>query len=152
MFEMISYDLINSEIFDPELKGFYYRYQEFCFKDQDGFAKCTYTNEELAEKMGMSLPTIRSKFKQLESLGILSTALTKVKDPRTGLLRDMRMVDLAMVCQFSLYVNERVDAVEKRVESLEKTVKTLMSENKRLNRELYKNNETQEVEYEMIEN
>ena len=96
---MISYELINSNIMNSELKGFYYRYQEFCYKDQDGFAKCTHSNEELAEKMKINIKTLRSRLNELEKLGILSICSIKVKDQETGLLKTMKMIDLKQVCQ-----------------------------------------------------
>lgn len=149
-YEMLSYDLLSLEIFSPELKGFYYQYQSFCYKDNDGFAKCTFTYEELAEKMHMSVNTIKKYFRELERLNVMSTSLTKVKDPVTGLLRDLRMVDLSTVCQATLYLKDRVENHEERIGSLEKTVKTLLTENKLLKKELWKQTHTDTTTFEIL--
>lgn len=141
-YEMLSYDLLSLDIFSPELKGFYYQYQSFCYKDQDGFAKCTFTYEELAEKMHMSINTIKKYFKELEKLNVMSTHPTKVKDPTTGLLRDLRMIDLTTICQATLYLKDRVEDHEDRIGSLENTVKTLLTENRLLKKELWKQTNT----------
>lgn len=143
---MISYELLISEILHPELKGFYYRYQGEFVKDSLGSARCTRTNEELAKKFNMSPNTFKKYIKELEKLGVLSTALTKMRDETTGLMRDIKTLNLNSVFQAVLYTHEKVAAVEQDTINIRKDLDALKREIRELKKERY----TTPTEFEMI--
>lgn len=149
-FEKFSYDFIALDKLSPELKGFYIMYQEYCYKDVDGYAKCTYTNYELCQKMKIDPHTLRKYFKELENLDIMTTLPTKVIDKESGLLRDMKRVDLRILQQYAIYVDNRFDKIEDRISAMEKNEKSYLEKIKRLERELYKATHTEEPGYKMI--
>lgn len=151
-FEMISYELLNSDIFRPELKGFYYRYQGEFIKNDEGAAKSTRTNEEIANKFHMSINTVRKYIKELEELGVLSTGLTKVRDETTGLMRDIKSLNLNTVFQAVLYTHKKVEAVAEDVQEMKKeaiNTRKDIEDMRREIRELKKELFTTPVEFEM---
>lgn len=117
-FEMFTFEFLDIESLTPNEKGILMALQKYMFKDGSNYMATTYTFQQLSTFSGIPERTIKKAFKKYKENGMLSSVTTRVKDPETGLMRQAKMIDLASVCQAVIYVNERVDNIDKKVDML----------------------------------
>lgn len=84
-FEPFSYDFIKDNTLDSNLKAYIIASQQLMFKDEKGFGKMSYSNDELSDLINLDKRTIVKYDKALEEKGYLSMISTNKKDETTGL-------------------------------------------------------------------
>jgi len=118
----------------PEEKAYLMGLQSQSFKE-DGLAKCSMTNLELANKLNISTKTIQRHEKTLYEKGILHDIKLKSKD-EAGYNKIVRAIDLAVVCQAILFVDDKINAIGDELLQMQNTDKFLIEENKQLRKKL----------------
>lgn len=79
------------------------------YKDEEGYGKLTYSNQELSEEIGLSASTIYRRNKELEDKGILQVIDTDKKDPETGVPIQLKLFDLSKIAQDVLFIKKKLE-------------------------------------------
>ena len=106
------------------------------YKDEEGFGKLTYSNQELSDEIGLSASTIYRRNKELEDKGILQVIDTNKKDPETGVPIQLKLFDLSKIAQDVLFIKKKLEEHDKEIKENSKTIKFLSNEVEKLKAEL----------------
>lgn len=147
-FEMFSEEFLDLKL-PPKVKEYYMKIQKSLFDKDQHVAITRYSDRELADITGLSIPTVKKYNSVLQDSGYLSTEITTYKDD-AGFLQRAMSFDMDKLGQFGLWVkavSQRVDentedisAMKKKIEEYEKRIKSL--------ERFYHLNDAKEVEYE----
>ena len=132
-FERFTDQFLDQENLSPNEKAYLIGFQSQCYKT-GGFALTSYSNQELADNLNMSISSIKRYNTALKSKEIM-TELQTAKCDENGFKKIIKAVELAKIGQqvlFEVAINH-----EDRIQQLEKTVEILMRENQALKKQLY---------------
>lgn len=136
-FEMFSDEFLDMPL-PPKVKEYYMKLQSFLYDKDQEVATTHYNDQELAEKTGLSLPTIKKYNKILQDGGYMNSKLTSYKDEAGLIIREMSF-DMQKLGQFGLWVKAVSEQVTKNtddIENLKDTVKQQQYEIAELKRQL----------------
>lgn len=146
-FEIFSYDFLDEANLTPKEKSYLVTAQQYMYKTPEiNQGNISFTNEELADRLGVNLKTLRKYEKSLENKNILTMVPIKTIDRVTGLNNCQRIynfnefantVALKFLDQDKTLEdhNQRITKLENTVNQLVKTNELLMRENKILKEE-----------------
>lgn len=78
-FEMFTYKFMRDVDLTSQQRIYIILTQQYMYKDEEGYGKLTYSNQELSEEIGLSASTIYRRNKELEDKGILQVIDTDKK-------------------------------------------------------------------------
>lgn len=135
------YEMFSDEFFkldlDYKLKDYYIQLQQYLLKDCiNERAYIRYTNNEIAEKLHMSLRTVQKYNLELKRKGIIEECFTSLINPNTGCQIIEKNFNLTTLQQAFLYklaehevaikeTKDDVQTLKNKVAELEKQVKQL---------------------------
>lgn len=132
-FEMFSEQFLDMKL-PPKVKEYYMKIQKSLFDKDQHIATTHYSDKELAEITGLSVPTVKKYNTILQENGYLSTAITNYKDTAGFSIREMSF-DMDKLGQFGLWAKaitnqvtentEDITSMKKKIEEYEKRIKSL---------------------------
>lgn len=131
-FERFTDEFLDNKNITPNEKAYLIGLQSQCYKHGD-YALTTYTNQEIADNLNMSLSSVYRNNLSLKTKEVM-TELQTVKNDEEGFVKLVKAIDLAKIGQkilFEVAVNH-----EDRIQNLERLVETLMRENNMLKKQL----------------
>ena len=138
LYTFISPDKIKFEIFsddfykldlDFRIKDYYIQLQQYLLKDYiNERAYLRFTNQEIAEKLQISLRTVQRYNLELKNAGILSEQITDLVNPDTGCQIIEKNFNLTKLQQAFLYKLAEHDAAIKENKDDIKTLKSKVAE------------------------
>lgn len=132
-FEIFSYEFLDKQDLSPREKAYLIATQQFMFKHPEtGEGTMTYSNNELADLIGISYHTLLKYEKTLKNKRILTYLPTKVKDPDTGLYKEERVFDFtefanAIAFEFNKVEND-IDYIKKQNQIQQNEITALRKE------------------------
>jgi predicted transcriptional regulator len=139
-FEPFSYKFLENKTLETNEKAYLIAHQQFMMKDQDGFGKTTFTNEQLSEKLNISARTISRLDNSLMKKGYLNIVKTDSKDPITGLHINEKFFHLDELGQAIIWTlqkhEEDIEELKEVTESNTKDLKIVLRENDNLKLEM----------------
>lgn len=140
-FEPFSYDFIRDKTIEPNEKAYIIASQQLMFKEQEGFGKMTYSNEELSKLINLDKRTIAKYDKSLEEKGLLSIVKTNKKDSETGLLINEKIFHLNEFGQAVIWALQKheddINDLKVKTSSNEKDMEILLREVNELKKMVY---------------
>lgn len=134
-FERFTPEFLDNADITPEEKAYLIGLHSQAYKNED-YAVTTYSNQELADNLNISLRNIQRYNKSLQEKEIMTEIATSVKDS-AGFNVPAKAIDMHKIGQAILYINQRVDNHEDRITNLEKMLDLALKENKSLKAKLY---------------
>jgi DNA-binding Lrp family transcriptional regulator len=135
-FEMFTYKFMRDVDLTSQQRIYIILTQQYMYKDEEGFGKLTYSNQELSDEIGLSASTIYRRNKELEDKGILQVIDTDKKDPETGVPIQLKLFDLSKIAQDVLFIKKKLEEHDKEIKENSKTIKFLSNEVEKLKAEL----------------
>lgn len=135
-FEMFTYKFMRDVDLTSQQRIYIILTQQYMYKDEEGFGKLTYSNQELSDEIGLSASTIYRRNKELEDKGILQVIDTNKKDPETGVPIQLKLFDLSKIAQDVLFIKKKLEEHDKEIKENSKTIKFLSNEVEKLKAEL----------------
>lgn len=135
-FEMFTYKFMRDTDLTSQQRIYIILTQQYMYKDDEGYGKITYTNEELSEETGLSSSTIYRRNKELEDKGMLQIVDTEKRDPETGLAIQLKLFDLTKIAQDVLFIKNKLTEHDEQIADNTKTIKILSREVDELRREI----------------
>ena len=99
-FEMFSDEFLDMDL-APKVKEYYMKLQKSLYDKDQKFAITHYSDKELAELTGLSIPTVKKYNKTLQDKGYMDFNLTNYKDEAGLVIREMSF-DMQKLGQFGL--------------------------------------------------
>lgn len=105
-FEIYSFDFLDDPSLNTNDKAYIICMQPHMFKNTDlGIGKVTFTDQEVADRLGIDYRTLRKYEDHLQSKDIMTLVPTQLKDPATGLAITERVFDFEaynnmLACKF----------------------------------------------------
>lgn len=137
-FEMFTYKFMRDVDLTSQQRIYIILTQQYMYKDEEGYGKLTYSNQELSEEIGLSASTIYRRNKELEDKGILQVIDTDKKDPETGVAIQLKLFDLSKIAQDVLFIKKKLEEHDKEIKENSKTIKLLSKEVEELRAEIKK--------------
>lgn len=137
-FEMFTYKFMRDVDLTSQQRIYIILTQQYMYKDEEGYGKLTYSNQELSEEIGLSVSTIYRRNKELEDKGILQVIDTDKKDPETGVAIQLKLFDLSKIAQDVLFIKKKLEEHDKEIKENSKTIKLLSKEVEELRAEIKK--------------
>lgn len=147
-FEMFSDEFLDMDLL-PKVKEFYMKIQNALYDKDQEFAVTHYSDKELAQLTGLSIPTVKKYCKILQDKGYMDFNLTNYKDEAGLVIREMSF-DMQKLGQFGLWVKAVTEQVTKNtddIEELKSQVKEYKREVTELRRLLENKNNSQSYEF-----
>lgn len=93
-FEIYSFDFLDDPTLNTNDKAYIICMQPHMFKNSDlGIGKVTFTDQEVADRLGIDYRTLRKYEDHLQSKDIMTLVPTQLRDPATGLAITERVFD-----------------------------------------------------------
>ena len=127
-FEMFTYKFMRDVDLTSQQRIYIILTQQYMYKDEEGYGKLTYSNQELSEEIGLSASTIYRRNKELEDK----------KDPETGVAIQLKLFDLSKIAQDVLFIKKKLEEHDKEIKENSKTIKLLSKEVEELRAEIKK--------------
>nr|DAW84394.1 MAG TPA: Replication initiator A family protein [Caudoviricetes sp.] len=124
-FEMFTYKFMRDADLTTQQRIYIILTQQHMYKDEEGYGKVTFSDEELAEQIGMSPFTIHRRNKELESKGVLQILNTGKKDEVSGCPIQLKLFDLTKIAQDVLFIKKKLEEHDEKIEENSKTIKIL---------------------------
>ena len=134
-FEMFTEDFLRIDM-PLNVKEYYMGIQQFLYNKETGVGTCLYSNTILAEKLGISVPSIKKYNAYLIENGFLTEEVTSECD-EAGLPIVQKNFNLSSLQQAALWVKAVTEAVQKHEEDIEDLKKKVANLEKELS--LYRN-------------
>lgn len=99
-FEMFTDNFLDMEM-PLNIKEYYMDIQQYLYDKESGVGKCSFSNSELAEKLGVSIPTVKKYNRYLIENGYLEEEAT-TKTDEAGLIIYQKNFNLASLNQAAL--------------------------------------------------
>lgn len=135
-FEMFTYKFMRDTDLTSQQRIYIILTQQYMYKDEEGYGKVTFTNEELSDETGLSPTTIYRRNKELEDKGMLQIINTEKKDPETGLAIQLKLFDLTKIAQDVLFIKQKLNEHDEQIADNTKTIKILSREVDELRKEI----------------
>lgn len=116
-FEMFSEDFLDMKL-PPKVKEYYMKIQKSLYDKDQHFAITHYSDRELADLTGLSIPTVKKYNNILQDSGYLTTEITNYKDEAGFAIREMSF-DMQKLGQFGLWVKAVTEQVSKNTDDIE---------------------------------
>lgn len=142
LFERFSFDFLDNDVPSNE-KAYLIASQQYMLKEHS-VGKTSYNDKEMSEKINMSEYKIKKYDKVLEKEGMLTIVKSNKRDEQ-GLTKDIKFFQLEKLGQAILFVNEKVERLEETQEANNKTIEFLLNKVKELERKIYKNDISEEI-------
>ena len=131
-FDIYSFDFLDNKDLPTTIKAAILLLQpEAYINSEAGIGKISYSNTELANRLGIDVKTLRKYDKLLQETDppIMSTAITRKKDPETGLMVQERILNLEhyfnlIVCKLQQQ-DQAIEQNKKDIKILQNTVEVL---------------------------
>lgn len=147
-FEMFSDEFFKLDL-DYKLKDYYIQLQQYLLKDCiNERAYLRYSNNEIAEKLHMSLRTVQRYNLQLKNKGIVEETITSLINPKTGCEIIEKTFNLSKLEQAFLYkLAEHDEAIKENKEDI-KSLKAEVAELRKQIKQLQKSQNIQDIKTE----
>ena len=134
-FEIYSYDFLDDPKYTSKEKSYLVATQSEMFKNSDtekGYI--SYSSIQLADKLNVSLPTLKKIEKSLQTKGALTLLPIKTRDTITGLRNYERVYSFKefsnlLAIKFQ-QTDDKLEEHENRIQKLENRIEQLIKENK----------------------
>lgn len=136
-FEMFTDDFLDMEM-PLNIKEYYMDIQQYLYDKESGIGKCSFSNSELADKLGVSIPTVKKYNTYLIQNGYLEEEAT-TKTNEAGLIIYQKNFNLSGLNQAALWVQavtQQVTANTQDIEQLKEDNMILKEENKQMRKEI----------------
>lgn len=148
-FEIFSFDCLDNPELSVKEKSYLIATQQYMFKNTDLMnGNITFTNKELATKIGLSLNTLKKYERSLEEKHILTLVPTQNRDPETGLNVYQRVYNfneyMNIIALKFLETDDKINNHEDRIAALESRIETLVKSNEILTRQLQEQNKIEQ--------
>ena len=116
-FEMFTNDFLDMKL-PPKVKEYYMKIQNSLYDKDQEIAVTHYSDVELAQLTGLSIPTVKKYNKILQDGGYMTSAITNYKDEAGLAIREMSF-DMQKLGQFGLWVKAVTEQVSKNTDDIE---------------------------------
>lgn len=116
-FEMFTNDFLDMKL-PPKVKEYYMKIQNSLYDKDQEIAVTHYSDVELAQLTGLSIPTVKKYNKILQDGGYMTSAITNYKDEAGLAIRQMAF-DMQKLGQFGLWVKAVTEQVSKNTDDIE---------------------------------
>lgn len=124
-FEMFTNDFLDMKL-PPKVKEYYMKIQNSLYDKDQEIAVTHYSDVELAQLTGLSIPTVKKYNKILQDGGYMTSAITNYKDEAGLAIREMSF-DMQKLGQFGLWVKAVTEQVSKNTDDI-KSIKRELRE------------------------
>ena len=122
-FEMFTNDFLDMKL-PPKIKEYYMKIQNALYDKDQEIAITHYSDFELAQLTGLSIPTVKKYNKALQDGGYMDSKITNYKDEAGLAIREMSF-DMQKLGQFGLWVKAVTEQVTKNTDDIESIKKEL---------------------------
>lgn len=137
-FEVFDYKFLDKEDLTAKEKAYIIALQQKMFKDIPGKGKISMTNEEISKETNLSMYEIGKLNKSLIDKGYLTILSNQVVDRKTGLKKDLKVIDLEGLEQMVIWKLKEHEAqleLQKEINAQQREVNLQQEE---LNQEILK--------------
>lgn len=149
-FEMFTDEFVKMDL-PLNLKEYYMDIQQYLYDKESGIGKCSFSNAELSRRTGWTIPTVKKYNLELIERNLLQEDTTENYD-ETGLPIVTKKFDLQALNQAALWaqaitkqVVDNTEAIEEIQQRMDKMEEDYKKEIARLQKELSKARNTQEI-------
>ena len=122
-FEMFTNDFLDMKL-PPKVKEYYMKIQNSLYDKDQEVAITHYSDLELAQLTGLSIPTVKKYNKILHDGGYMDSKITNYKNEAGLAIREMSF-DMQKLGQFGLWVKAVTEQVSKNTDDIENIKKEL---------------------------
>lgn len=155
-FEMFTDEFLNMDL-PINVKEYYMDLQPFLYNKESGIGRCSFSNAEISKRTGWTIPSIKKYNRELMDKGLLEEETTSSYD-EAGLPIVSKNFNLSNLQQAALWaqaitkqVVDNTEAIEEIQQRMDKMEEDYKKEIARLQKELSKTRNTQEIYPESFE-
>ena len=137
-FEVFDYKFLDKEDLTAKEKAYIIAIQQKMFKDIPGKGKISMTNEEISKETSLSMYEVGKLNRSLSDKGYLTILSNQIVDKKTGLKKDLKVIDLEGLEQMIIWKLKDHEAqleLQKEINAQQKEVNLQQEE---VNQEIFK--------------